>query len=78
MVWLGRPEAKFTWEHGSNLPVKVVNDYEKGIAYGVETQSFTSGGETFRTLFSKRSGDDLAVPSSPKRSKVNTITSTSG
>ena len=77
VVWLGRPEAESTWEQASNLPVKVVTDYEKGIEYGVEAESFTSGGETFRTLFSKPSRDDLAVPS-PKCTKVNTITSTSG
>lgn len=77
MVWLGKPEAECTWERDSNLPAALVKDYENGVAYDVEVESFTSGGETFQTLFSKPGSSELTTPSS-KRAKVNTSTSTSG
>ena len=77
MVWLGKPETDFIWKEASTLPAALVKDYEDGVAYDVAVESFTSGGETFQTIFPKPSGGELTAPSS-KRTKVNTITSTTG
>ena len=74
---MGKSEAECTWEQATNLPATLVKDYENGISYDVEVESFTSGGETFQTLFSKPSGCELTAPSS-KHTKVTTTTSTSG
>ena len=76
VVWLGKPEAEATWKQASNLPASLVRDYEIGITYDVQVESFTSGGETFETLFSKASGGE-DTPSSPKRAKIDIATSTS-
>ena len=73
-MWLGRPDTTSTWEKSSSLPSKLVEDYERGVQYSIETYSFTSGGETFHTLATKP-GDTLP---SPKRTKVDITTSTMG
>ena len=73
-MWLGKPDTTSTWEKASSLPPKLVEDYERGVQYSVETHSFTSGGETFHTLATK---PDDTLPS-PKRMKVDMNTSSMG
>ena len=65
-MWLGTPVTCSTWEEASSLPPSIVADYENGITYNVQEQSFTSGGETFRTF---SSGVVEDTPDA-KRSKV--------
>ena len=66
-------ESQILLAHGRKLP-KLVEDYERGVQYSVETHSFTSGGETFHTLATM---PDDTLPSR-KRTKVDLNTSTTG
>lgn len=49
-MWLGRSSTESTWEPVSSLPPQLVANYEAGILYEVQRESFTTGGQTVHTL----------------------------
>ena len=50
VVWLERPLTKNTWEPETSLPQELVADYEAGFLQEVQRETFTTGGQTIRTL----------------------------
>ena len=49
VVWINAFTVQTTWEQESNVPSKLVEQYENGIEVDIE-ESFSSGGQTIDTL----------------------------
>ena len=48
-MWVSTSTVETTWEQESNVPSKLVEQYEHGIEDDIE-ESFSSGGQTIDTL----------------------------
>ena len=49
VVWLGRPLTESMWEPETSLPQDFVADYEVGFLQEVQSETFTTGGQTIHT-----------------------------
>ena len=49
VVWVSTSTVETTWEQESNVPSKLIEQYEHGIEHDIE-ESFSSGGQTIDTL----------------------------
>ena len=70
VVWLGRPLTESTWEPETSLPQELVADYEAGFLQEVQRETFTTGGQTIRTL-STAPTKDVCKESRAKRPKID-------
>ena len=48
-MWISTSTVETTWKRESNVPSKLVEQYENGIEVDIE-ESFSSGGQTIDTL----------------------------
>ena len=68
IAWMTTSTVETSWEPALNLPVELVEDYERGTETEVE-EMFTSGGQTVATLSTHRQDSSSVTQPQRKRAK---------